>query len=90
MHPEGREYYTWPVVADVDLVPPIELSIDGGQTWHETEAVSGGIRALVAGPDAEDNPAGTIVLSRGVNSILARCIDNPEVVIRGAGAIRCG
>lgn len=89
MHPEGREWFTWPVVSDVDPVPAIELSIDG-QAWHPTEPVSGGIRALVAGPDAEGNPPDTIVLRRGVNSILARAVDNPEVVIRGASAIRCG
>lgn len=89
MHPEGREYMTWPVVADVDPAPAIQLSVDGGETWHATEPVAGGIRALVAGPDATGNPANTIVLGVGVNRFTARAVDNPEVVIRGAGDIRC-
>lgn len=90
MHPEGVEFYTWPVVADVDPHPDVELSIDNGETWHPTERVTGGVRALLVGPDA-DPPAGDhIVLRRGVNTFTARAVDNPEVVIRGASAIRCG
>ena len=88
MSPQGREYYTWPIVTDADPIPAIELSIDGGTTWHPTEAVSGGVRALIAGPDAEDNPPGTIVLPRGTTCFIGRAVDNPEVVIRDARSIR--
>ncbi len=85
----AREYYVWPVVADVDPVPAIQLSTDGIE-WHDTEPVTGGVRALLAGPEATGNPADTVVLRDGVNRFLARAVDNPEVVIRGGGDIRCG
>ncbi len=88
LHRSGREYFTFPVVADVDPVPAISLSADNGLTWHPTEAVTGGIRILIAGPDATGNPDGTLVLPSGVAELIARAVDSPEVVIRGSWGIR--
>lgn len=90
LHPQGRDYYTWPVVFDVYPHPAVELSTDDGETWHPTEHVSGGVRALLVGPDAEPPGEPHIVLRRGVNTFIARAVDNPEVPIRDAHAIRCG
>lgn len=82
----GREYVT----ATVDGAPDgsaLEVSVDGGATWHPTTRDGDTIRFLAAGPDATDNPPGTIALPAGRSLVRVRLVDNPEVVIRGAGAL---
>jgi len=44
-------------------------------------------RVLIAGPDAADNPVGTVVLALGRHFALIRAVDSPEVIVRDAGTI---
>jgi hypothetical protein len=75
-----------------DLTDPLEVSFDGGLTWRQTEwdgiGTSRRVRYLIAGPEATNNPPGTIVLPGGVSAPRLRALANPEVVIRvPAGSI---
>lgn len=82
----GREYAHW-TVTDLPADVVIEVSADDGATWHVATRDGDTTTVLVAGPDATDNPAGTVVLAAGRNHLLHRAADTPEVVIRDAGAI---
>lgn len=82
----GREYVTWTMTDAPDGVD-IEVSTDDGETWHPTTRDGDTIRALFAGPDAEDNPEGTIVVGPQRTRLLARAVDAPEIIVRFAGAI---
>lgn len=79
---------------------PLEVSFDRGTTWHALTAgvedsngvwtadVAGTVHALlVASPCAAGNPAGTVVLPAGYYAARIRYVDNPEILIRDAGAI---
>ena len=79
----GREYVT-ATLTDAPVGAALEVSIDGGATWHPTTRDGDTIRFLVAGPDATDNPAGTIALPAGRSLVRVRLVDNPETVIRRA------
>ena len=82
----GREYLTATLTdapADVD----VQVSFDDGDTWHDTTRTDDTISVLIAGPDAESNPVETVVLPRGRSRVSVRAVDNPEVVIRHAGAV---
>lgn len=86
--PAGREFVTWPVLAGLpEDVTAVELSVDDGATWATVDVIDGNVRALLAGPDVEDNPDGTVVIPAGRTVVLVRLIDDPEVVIRAAGSI---
>lgn len=82
----AREYVTWTMTDAPDGVD-IEVSTDDGDTWHPTTREGDVIQALFAGPDAESNPEGTIVLTAGRTRLLARAVDAPEIIVRFAGAI---
>lgn len=82
---EGREYARDTVTgAPVDAA--FEVRFDDG-TWQPMERDGDTIRVLLAGPDATDNPTGTIVLSLGGHVAYVRCPDNPEIVERFWGRI---
>lgn len=86
----GREYMTATITDAPTQV--IEASFDGGVTWSTTcERVDTvRVRFLAAGPNATSNPGGTVVLPAGRTVVYLRDTDNPELVIRSAGAIDVG
>lgn len=93
LHPAGRETYKWPVWADAARTVPLpaaqalDVSFDG-VTWSPMDRPADGqAEALVSGPTAVGNPAGTIVLARGRNKAFIRRTANPEAIIRPAGFI---
>lgn len=96
MNTSDRHYFTATASATTAsgepiALPPCEVSIDSGRTWHPVETVDGKLRILLAGPDATDNPQGTLVLPhKGVHGILTRVTDNPEVITDGPYWVRCG
>lgn len=81
----GREWVTW-TLADAPA-GMIQVSIDGGVTWHDCERPTvTTARVLVAGPDADSNPTGALVLTEA-RSVLAylKVVTDSEVIIRAAG-----
>lgn len=82
----GREYAHFPVSLDTGAT--LDASFDGGITWVTLERPSTTeARVLVAGPDAVQNPNGTVVLKTGRNPIAVRLVAGQESVIRAAGSI---
>lgn len=82
----GREYAKWTIVAPAPAT--LSASFDSGVTWLTMERPTvSEARILVAGPEAESNPAGTAVLKSGRNSVLIRVADSPELSVRDAGSI---
>lgn len=86
LSPAGREYARW-TLTGADGATALEASVDGGTTWHPLTVDGATVTLLVAGPDATDNPVGTVVLSAGRNHVAVRATDNPEVIIRTGGVI---
>lgn len=85
--PAGREYATWTVTAS-EVGVDLEVTFDAGVTWAALEAVDATtFRCLVAGPDATDNPVGTVILTAGRHFAQLRAVDSPEVIIRDGGTI---
>lgn len=82
----GREYVTWTATGAPDGIT-LDVTFDRGTTWHTLERTGNTVKALVAGPAATANPAGTIVLTLGRNTATIRATDNPEVVVRGGGVV---
>lgn len=83
----GREYATW-TIAGADTDTQLAVSFDNGQSWHDLDRpTTTTVRLLVAGPTAQDNPDGTVVLAAGVHQATLRAVDDPETVIRTAGRI---
>lgn len=85
----GREYFYWPFTGLDEATPSVKI---GTGDWAALEAapdyvadpvVAGAawFRALIAGPDATSNPAGTVLADAGANLVLFRVIGNPEVII---------
>lgn len=87
LDPAGREMITWPVigVGDADA---LEASIDS-DTWVSMTREAGITKVLVAGPDATNNPANTMVVPRGPSTVKIRYVSNPETVIRSNTQIVC-
>lgn len=84
----GREFARWPIPESISEATPFSASFDGGETWQPmTRLAPDTIAVLVAGPDATDNPMGTVVLARGPNEVLVMMQGQPEVVVRDAGRI---
>lgn len=83
----GREFATWTITAS-EPVTALEVSFDAGATWIAMTTIDATtFQILVAGPDADSNPIGTVVLALGLNFAQIRVIDNPEIIIRDAGTI---
>lgn len=81
----GREYAKWAVTAPVSTA--LDVTFDGF-TWYPLQRPADNeARILVAGPDTQSNPAGTVVLSPGFNSASIRLVSSPEMVVRPAGDI---
>lgn len=84
---EGREYITW-ATTGLPAGAAVQVRFLPDTTWYPTEPVTGGVRALVAGPAATGNPSGTIALTATGRHIPdLRVVDNPEVVIRAGGPV---
>ena len=81
----AREPAVFPVSAAVEV--PLEVSFDGGLTWHPMARDDGTATVAVAGPDAEDNPPDAVVLHSGHNPAAIRLTNVPWVVIREAGEV---
>lgn len=65
------------------------VAADLGITAAEVTAGTAGIaRLLIAGPDADDNPASPLVLTAGVHRDKVRLADTPEVISRPGRGIR--
>lgn len=58
---------------------PVEISFDGGSTWHAAQHETGGVRILV-GPDQ-------LLLPTGLLRVLVRITDSPEVPVLDAGRL---
>lgn len=82
----GREYVSW-TVTGAEPETALAVTFDRGATWHDLDRDGNTVKALVAGPTATANPAGTIVLTTGRNTATIRATDNPEIVVRGGGAV---
>ncbi|GAA1995673.1 hypothetical protein GCM10009718_37060 [Isoptericola halotolerans] len=80
----GRETVSW----DLSHAPAgdIEATFDGTD-WHTMDRSGETVSLLIAGPDAIDNPAGTVALASGRHYALLRAAAAPEVLIRSAGVI---
>jgi hypothetical protein len=87
----GREYFYWPITGD-PLEDPPDLSV-GGSDYEpmveddeyepETEIVGAvWYRSLLAGPDAETNPSGTVVVPRSGATVKIRVTASPEIIVR--------
>ena len=88
LHRAGREYVKIPLEGLPDPAPAaVQVQFDDGGTWYNATIDGTDAVLLIAGPDATDNPAGTVVLSSGRHLPLMRTVDNPEVVIRVTGPI---
>lgn len=81
----GREYAKWDL-ASAPAETSLEVTFDGA-TWHPLTRDGDTVSALVAGPDATDNPADAVVLPAGRSHVLIRSTANPEVLVREAGII---
>lgn len=81
----SREYAHWPI-DDSPEGAVLEVSFDT-TTWHPLAVDAGFASALVAGPDATGNPAGTVVLPVGRSTVTIRATTVPEVPYRHAGVI---
>jgi hypothetical protein len=86
MDAAGREYLKW-VLSGAPAGAVLEVSFDDGVTWYPTTRTADTVSVLVAGPAAEANPAGTVVLAVGVHTAMVRLADTPEVVIRDGGRV---
>lgn len=86
---EGRSRVTWPL-AGLDGTETLEIEFDGDGTWHplDNETLVGS--ALVAGPDATGNPAGTIVLDEGMHRARIKVTSGDEVILRDAYSVLVG
>ena len=84
--PDAREYVTWPTTG-APTGATLEARFTGDTAWHTAERIGDDARLLVAGPQAVDNPPGTIVVTASRTFVEFRLADNPEVVIRDAGVI---
>ena len=83
----GREYAYLPYTADED-VTGLDVEVFANGAWYGADDVTAtDVIVLVAGPDAADNPPGTIVLVPGANRLLVRFPDNPEVIVRDGGVV---
>lgn len=87
----AREYANW----DLSEAPTgaLEVTFDG-ITWHPLTREADTVRALIAGPDAQDNPVGTVVLDGPITGskwrrhiATIRATDAPQILIRDAGVI---
>lgn len=82
----GREYARFTVA--VPATTPLDVTFDGGTTWVAMERPSNTeARVLVAGPNAVNNPVGTVVLPAGRNPVHIRLVASSENVVRTAGSI---
>lgn len=87
----AREYAYW----DLSEAPDGALDITfDGITWHPLTREGNTVRVLVAGPDAQGNPAGTVVLPGPITGsgqrrhiATIRAADGAQILIRDAGAI---
>lgn len=84
----GREYAVFPLPEGVQMDADLTVSFDGGATWHKLSRPDAHTaRILVAGPQATENPADTVILPKGTSRALVRLTENHESVIRAAGTI---
>lgn len=84
----GRELLRPGKVEGLPVGAVVELSLDDEGTWHEAlDVVDGVPRWLLAGPNAEENPAGTVVVPLGTHDEIIRVRDHPEVVVRRTGGV---
>lgn len=89
--PAGREYATWTITGDLSGITGWDVSTDG-TTWTPLSQVgtTSSWRALVAGPSATSNPAGTLVLPPGRSLTRLRATGTPEMIYRNTGPIDVG
>lgn len=80
----ARKEIRWPFTADVPITSA-DVYLDG--TWHTGTVEGSEVVLLVAGPDAEDNPGGTVVLPLGGYWPRIRFVDNPEINVEDGGFI---
>lgn len=88
LHPGGIEYVKWTATGlpASPAVGSVEVSLDGGTTWHTATVTDGVIRLLVAHPSVTE-PGTAAVAVAGVKDMHVRLTDSPEVVIRDAGRL---
>lgn len=68
--------------------PGVEISLDGGFTWHPATAVVGSVaQLLTAHPAAVDPALAAVPALLGLNTTKVRLADNPEVLVRPAGRL---
>lgn len=85
----GREPATWSSITGVPLEAELSVTFDEGTTWHpliRTDLTTAWL--WVAGPEAEGNPAGTVVLNYGDNHAKIRAVDGNAAPVDPAGCIR--
>jgi hypothetical protein len=86
----GVEYWSLAIASEPEVSPDgWELSVDGGGTWKAATLDPDDntrSRWLLAGPDADLPPAGSVVVENTVTPIL-RHIDQPERLYRKAPKI---
>ena len=88
LHPGGIEYIKW-TATGLPASPPVgsvEVSLDGGTTWHTATVADGVIQLLVAHPSVA-TPGAAAVATIGARDMHIRLTDTPEVVIRDAGRL---
>ena len=78
---DSTEWLTVTLTADHDITgDDVEMSLDGGATWHTAEHVTGGVRLLVG-------PGAALPLTTGVRTVYVRIHDMPEIPVLSAGAL---
>lgn len=87
LHRTSREYATW-TLSGAPADSPVEVSLDGGKTWHLCERTDEATaRILLAGPEATAGVAPAVTLQPGRYRATLRVTDDPEVVVRDTGHV---
>lgn len=65
----------------------VEVSLDGGLTWHPATVVDAVARLLVAHPEAVDPDPSAVLAPLGLHTTKVRMPDDPENLVRPAGRL---
>lgn len=76
-----RKYFTWTLTGVPEGVLTAAVSFDDGATWTSAGINAGAVKLLLAGPDADPEATGAVVLAAGTYFPLIKVEDNPEIII---------
>jgi len=87
LRPQSREPLFW-TLTETEAGATFEVTVDDGETWHDLDVTDDVASILTAGPDATDNPAGTMVVARGLQQVWIAMVVAPYWrIVRDGGRI---